>query len=460
MFARIHDNLPRTHGFEPLEIVGKIPEDLHGTLYRCGPGVYERFGVRVKHAFEADGVVSAVRLHGSTRPPEGAARVIESAGYREEERAGRRLYGSGANPLRRVLNGVRRNIKNSANTSAWVWQNDLYGLVEVARPSRLDPDTLALIGETDLGGVVGSRFSAHPHRAASLGTSFNFGLRYGRETAIDLYELPDRGKPRRLGSVPLPWPSLVHDFALTERHAVFMICPAKLMVWRALLGLSGIANLFAWDSALGSEIIVVPLADPTRAKRTRVDSFWVWHFVNAFERGDEIVLDLCRYSDFSTFSAVGSGSEANDLPVYTRAHIDPRTAKLTTQARLDGAAEFPRVHPRVEGSEHRVCFLRHDFGAGSDTRHGISCFEVEAGRVDRWEPSRLTHLSEPVPVPRRDGEDERDVWLLVLCFDEQRDRSYLAVLDGRDVAAGPVAECWFDHPIPISYHGAFLERPR
>ncbi|HHH11654.1 MAG TPA: carotenoid oxygenase, partial [Sorangium sp.] len=52
----------RFHGWEPLRIEGELPPGLRGTLIRTGPGLYERFGRRLSHSFEGDGVLMGLRL--------------------------------------------------------------------------------------------------------------------------------------------------------------------------------------------------------------------------------------------------------------------------------------------------------------------------------------------------------------------------------------------------------------
>lgn len=453
-FDALRQNLRRSHAFEPLELEGHVPEALRGTLYRVGPGVFDRFGVAVAHPFEADGAIMAVRF-GET--VEGAARVIESAGYREERAAGRRLYGTGAGRLRNIVTALRQRGKNTANTSAWLHQDQLYALMEGARPTRLDPESLEVLGEHDFHGAVGATFSAHPHRVAALASSFNFGVRYGREHMLDLYALPDRGSVRRLASVPLPWAAMVHDFIATEKHLVFMICPVRIVIWRALLGIADFEKLFEWQPGRGAEILVVPLASPEQVVRIPADPFWVWHFANAFEHGDEIVVDLCRYDDFGTLRAIRTGRgnlpTPASLPRYHRARIDRRTKRMMSEARCDGTAEFPRVHPEREGREHRFAFMH---GGSDGSSESLRVLEVETGRTSEWRPEAATALSEPIPVPRHTRpDDERDVWLLALGYEEARDRSFVAVLDGDDLERGPVARAWFDHPIPLTFHGAF-----
>jgi all-trans-8'-apo-beta-carotenal 15,15'-oxygenase len=66
-------------------------------------------------------------------------------------------------------------------------------LWEVGHPHRLDPVTLATIGEDDLG-VLGlaATFSAHPKKHPG-GDMWNFGVRFGRRCQVDLYRCPANG---------------------------------------------------------------------------------------------------------------------------------------------------------------------------------------------------------------------------------------------------------------------------
>lgn len=446
----LHQNLRRAHGFEALEVTGTLPDDLIGTLVRVGPGLFERFGGRVSHPFEADGVVSAVRFEGRGGAT-GAAAVIESEGFREEQAAGRRLYGPGAPWHRQLRNAFGMRSKNTANTSAWIWNGRLFALMEGGKPTELDPETLATLGERDFEDVVVRTFSAHPHRVAALATSFNFGIRYGKVTSLELFELPDHGSARTIGRVELPWASLVHDFVATETHLVFVICPVELVLWRALTGIGGFAKMFEWKPALGCELIVVPLADPQRVQRIAWEPLWVWHFANGFRRGDELVLELCRHTDFSTLDAIAKTKPQTAPPFYQRVVIELGRGRVRSETVAEGGVEFPHVHPKLEGAAHRFAWMR---WAGAEGREGIARVEVETGAVRAWMPAPELGVGEPILVGR-EGSDEESVWVLILAHDEVRDRSGVLVLDGRDPEAGPIAQAWFDQTIPLTFHGTW-----
>ena len=442
-------SLSRPHGFEPLRVEGRLPESLRGTLFRAGPGLFERFGTRLSHPFEADGAVTAVRFDG--RGAQGASRIVESAGYHEEAAAGRWLYTSSASWLDKMRVAMRRGSKTTGNTSVFLWQERLFALMEGGPLQELDPATLDTLAATDLG-VVSEAFSAHPHRVASLRTTFNFGVRYGRNMNIDLYALPDEGAPSKLGSVEAPWQSMVHDFMATDRHLLLFVGPVRLNLFRAALRLGDLPQLFQWRPELGSRLIVVPL-DAVHSPRTfELDPFWVWHFANAFEGAEGPCVDFCRYSEFS-LGEIGEIESTGALPVLTRLHLDLKSGTTRETPLFDVATEFPQVHPLRHGARYGTLFAQTERRGAGRVSSGVTRIDVERGGGSEWALPAGHVPSEPVLVPR--GEAEDDVFVLDLVYDEKSEHSYVAVLDGQHLEDGPLATVHFDHAIPATFHGGF-----
>jgi len=430
-------NLPREHGFEPLRVEGKLPPSLRGTLYRNGPGQFEQFSKRYAHPFEGDGAVTAVRIADGRAL--GASRVTPTAGLVEERAAGKLLYGTTASWPRKMSNLLRGKHKNLANTSVVMWQGRLFALVEASKPTELSPDDLAMLGETDLG-VIHGAFSAHPHRVAARKATYNFGIEYGRQTRLNLYELPDVGAIRRLGEVALPAAVMLHDFIATESHLVFFVSPVRVNVPRAMLQLGDFKQLFRWQPEHGTEVICVPIDRPTEVVRFTIDAFYQWHFANAFTRGDEIVVDYARYRDFQSFRAFSNreGIEGNPLAGrYHRATIDLTRRTFLTEQLADRSVEFPTVAPTDAGREHALAYAAFD---------GLRAI----GSIDR----AGTILSHAVDVSERITEPLFvNGFLMSLCH--VRDAAYVAIYDARRIPDGPVAKIWLDHHVPITFHGTF-----
>jgi all-trans-8'-apo-beta-carotenal 15,15'-oxygenase len=445
-------NLPREHGFEPLEVRGAPPADLRGTLLRNGPGLFELFGTRYRHLFEGDGAITAVRFGDGAR---GAVRVTESAGLREERAARRPLHNFAVSWPRRMRNLLTGRQKNTANTSVIQWQGRTLALMEAGRPTEIlvGADDLTTLGETDLGGVVGRTFSAHPHRVPSRRATYNFGVEYGRQNELRLYELPDAGAARVVARVPLPLAVMCHDFVVTDRHAIWFLHPLAVDLARLFTGrATSLDELFRWRGDRASEVVIVPLDRPAEVTRFEVPHSWVWHFASAQTRGTEIVVDYVHYPDASSFTELARTAERFVPGTPHRATLDLRGRGFRTEPVADCAAEFPRVHPELETGDYRDVWLALDDG------EAIGRLEIESGAVVRHPLPAGQRGGEPIPVPKRGpGRGERDVWVLVLAYDAIADRSGVLIFDGARFPDPPVASAWFDHRIPVTFHGTWVD---
>jgi carotenoid cleavage dioxygenase-like enzyme len=65
-------------------------------------------------------------------------------------------------------------------------------------------------------------------------------------------------------------------------------------------------------------------------------------------------------------------------------------------------------------------------------------------------------VSEPVFVPRSESAAEGDGFLLCLVYDEDCDRSHLALFDAQRIDSGPRAKAMLDHRVPMGFHGCWL----
>ena len=241
---------------------------------------------------------------------------------------------------------------------------------------------------------------------------------------------------------------MLHDFVATERHLVFFVSPAIIRRARALLGLNPFAELVGWEPRRGSEVIVVPIDAPEAPCRFRVDAFYQWHFAGAFDVEDGVVVDAVTYPDLATLEALGGGVEGLEGGVLTRHRIDLRRQHLGREPLDDRPVEFPQLDPRHAGGAYRRLWL-----VGSDQLLQLDLSGDGAGAARRHPVSPALHASEPIFVPRSPDAEEGDGWVLTLVYDERSDTSHVAILDTRRFEDEPVARVWFDHHIPLTFHG-------
>jgi len=436
-------NLTRPHGFEKLTVSGTLPAGLDGTLYRAAPALFSRGSTRVVHRFEADGALIGTRFDGGE--VSGGVRYIESEAYLREEKAGRILTGSAAPWWRRTLDMVRGRIKNSGNTSVMAWNDRLFALMEAGIPVEMSPDDLKTVGETNLG-VVPAAFSAHPHRHAS-GALYNFGVRYGRQSYIDLFRLDKTAQ--HFGSVPMPWATMLHDFALTEKAMVFLIGPAPMDMLGALLG-KDITTVFEWTPSLGAQILYVPLHDPSAFKTFEIESAWVWHVARGFEEGDTTVFDVVEYPDLDSLGAIGDGSRVIEPPRLVRYRMNHSTGTTERHLLWDAIVEFPTLRNNATHADAPIfTHLSHDPMGTKNPRQGVARFTVKNG-TDRFAFPPGVRVDEPVFAMTDEG------GAILQLTQPPEGNAEIAVFRADHLSDGPQARVRFDQPLPQSYHGLFV----
>jgi hypothetical protein len=127
------------------------------------------------------------------------------------------------------------------------------------------------------------------------------------------------GSTRRqeIGSVPTDRLAYVHSFGLTDRYAAIVESPPELRV-RRLFQDRPFIKRFAWDEARNTRVLIVDresgrlVADPETAP------FMTYHHVNAFERGDTLIVDLVAYDDDYAVEGLSldrTRSDTDDFPV-------------------------------------------------------------------------------------------------------------------------------------------------
>jgi len=459
-FQALQD-VPREHGFEPLVIDGRIPDWLRGTLYKAGPALFSSGGRRYQHWFDGDGGVAALRF-GDGRAT-GGFRVVQSAGLRTERAKGKRLYGGYDTITPSFFRRVFAKMKNQANTAMLAHGDQLYALMEGGLPTRIGKEDLSTLGEDNLDGTLAKNFSAHPHGVVDRKATYGFAAWSGPRTTLTLYELAWEGRSRVLATHVLPVPTMVHDFIATPKHLVFFVSPLVMNVGSFFLGRKGFASSLDWKPERGTEIIVVPIDDPEHATRFQAEPFYQWHFGNAWEEGDTIVVDFIRYDDFQSSARLGQLArlERSPAPIFRgtfwRAWVEPKRKAFRAEERWPRVGELQRVADDRAGRPTRFTYAP-VYARGSDVTglwDGIAKVEMDKGTAIEH-PLPAGHYASETIFVRRSEVTEDDGALVTIVYDATTDRSYGLVLDARDLS--PLATAWFDHRVPPGFHGTWVGR--
>lgn len=455
-------------------VEGRLPRDLSGRLFRNGPGIFERAGFRKHCILDGDGMIQELRIG------DGKAvyrnRFVRTPKFVAEEAAGRFLYPSWTTPAPGgwAANLGLPRIRPSASVNIVHRNGALYALEDVSWPYLIAESDLSTLGETRFG-LDGAMFHAHPKIDGRTGHWVHFGMLPGRPYLLHLTELDAEDRVVRHRRIRRDDPFYIHDFFVTERYVVFNIMPVTLPgLFSLIFGTRSFAGNMKWRPERGSRLLIFRRdgSDDDMPVEIEVASVWMWHSVNAWNEGDVVIADFVGYDDPDHFLGPDPASfaimEGRMVPVKNpgklrRFRIDVGAGRATTEILHPGNMEFPQVHPSVSCARYRRAFFAASSRNAGDGYFGFDSvlrFDVDTGTSDAFAFEADCHVSEPsfAPAPSAAADDHAG-WVLVLVYDGKSDRSFVAVLDARRLADGPLARIHLDHHTPIALHGCWVPGP-
>lgn len=415
-----------------LEVNGTIPTGLDGTWVRNGPNPQTGESV---HWFDGDGMLHGVRIAGGRAEWYGR-RYVQTP------------YLADIDPSELVIPG---GAVTRANVSTVQHGGHLLALGEVGHPYEISLGNLSTVGPYDFDGRLQTAMTAHPKIDPSSGEMHFFG--YGFADPFLTYHVADRaGSLLRSVPIALPNAPMMHDFAITDRSIVFMDLGIRFDLSTSL------AFPFRFDPAFPCRIGVLDRAATTDTTRWfDIESCFVFHVVNAFQSGQQIMLDVIRYEELWTESSDEAFAPA--VPFRYVIDLDRGTVR---QAQLDDRwVEFPTIDRRLTGLPHDVSWTA-DIGPSTSEPRPSTLIQHDARGASVSSQSYtfpgLDVIGEPLFVADPDRAAGRGGWIMLVVYRNEEARSDIVILDAESIADGPIATIELPVRVPFGFHATFASR--
>jgi carotenoid cleavage dioxygenase-like enzyme len=445
---------------DDLTVIGDVPSDLDGVYLRntenpVHPAVAGRY-----HPFDGDGMIHVVGFRDGTVFYRN--RFVRTDGFRAEQEAGGPIWAGLAESPRHSTRdgwGARGRLKDSSSTDVVLHAGTaLSSFYQCGEAYRLDPLTLDTLGKAPWA-PAGWGVSAHPKADERTGELlfFNYGtdapyLHYGVVDATDrLVHYVD---------VPLPGPRLPHDMAHTDNYAILNDCP---LFWEPeLLAQGHYAARFHPELPL--RIGVLPRrGGPGEVRWFEAAPTYVLHWVNAYEDGNEIVLDGFFQGDPDP-KDTGQGSVYQRMfrflaldRMQTRLHrwrLNLATGEVKEERRSDRITEFGMINQRYAGRRHRYAYATTGV-PGWFLFDGLVKHDLATGADERYAFGDGVYGSETAMAPRLGSTGEDDGYLVTLTTDMAADRSECLVFDAARIGDGPVCRIRLPERISSGTHSTW-----
>jgi len=440
------------------EVIGEIPAELQGTLYRVGPD-RQYPSLEGDIIINGDGMVSLFRFDNGH--VQFKSRYVKTERLLREREARKRLYGSYRNRFTDDPRTEGTDRDNTGNTYAFYHAGKLFALREDSLPHQIDLDTLETLPKWNFDGALKSiNLTAHPKIDPETGEWISFAMfAYGQENAGDrpntdmmLHVIDKSGKLYRQEAFYAPFPGISHDFAVTRDHFIFGILPLTIDLKRVRAG----GPFFAYDPDQAPCWGIMPRAG-------RVDDIrWFTvphaiasHIMNAYTEGTKVHVDadMSHGNNFTFLPAIdGSRTEmADGIATFTRLTFD--------LAAPDGDVKmtpFPGAVGGLPRIDERYAMTRYRYGYFMSPA-GVSRLDWDTGEiVSHSNPAVPGLCQEPVFVPRHPDSPEGDGFLLCLFNKFQDNTAELLILDAMNLAGAALARVQLPFNQPFAFHGCFV----
>ncbi len=411
--------------YESLPVVGKIPSALRGSYLRNGfnpPGAvpfHWFFGAGMVHGFDfADGCVAYRNRY--VRTP-----------YFEQDMD--------------LMTAVGDLTFSPANTNIVRHAGRLLALEEAHFPWEIGTD-LSTLQSHNFDGKLNSPMTAHPKICPKTGEMLFFGYQFFQQPYLTYHRVDARGTLVQSEVIDIPRPVMMHDFTITENHAIFFDLPIVFDMDK---------GGFHFDRDAGARVGVMPRNGTNATVRWfEVEACSVFHCLNSYERGDEIVIQVCRAK-----SLMDSGmNDLADQSVLWQWTLDMVTGGVAETQLYNHAGDFPRIDDRRVGQPNRFGYIAGLRAAATPT-FSASVFQYDLDERTAIEHSfggTETHVFEPVFAPAHATAAENEGWILVLSHNDTTDVTTLNILDAQHFAAAPVATIALPQRIPFGAHGNWM----
>lgn len=444
---------------DDLDVIGEIPDDLDGVYLRNTENPIHPALDRY-HPFDGDGMVHLAGFRGGKAFYRN--RFVRTAGFFAEQEAGQSLWaGIAEHPKIAVAEGgwgARQRMKDASSTDVVIHAGQaVTSFYQCGELYRLDPLTLETLGTTSWDGRFPTDgVSAHAKVDPATGEMLFFN--YSKQAPYMHYGVVNaQNELVHYTEVPLPGPRLPHDMVFTPNYSILNDCP---LYWDEDLLKNDIHAARMHDKP--TRFAVIPRhGSADQIRWFEADPTYVLHWTNAWEEGDEIVIE-----GFFQHQPVPQPAADDPMRLYrfvaidymeTRLHrwrLNLRTGQATEESLRDDFTEFGVINPNFLGHKSRYVYaatavpgwfmfnglVKHDTWTGEDTavRHadGVVC-------------------SEPVMAPRIGSASEDDGYVLTFTSDVENDSSECMIFDAQAMTEGPVARVRLPQRISSGTHATW-----
>lgn len=429
---------------ENLTVIGEIPKELNGVYMRNGPN--PAFPpISYTYPLDGDGMIHAIYFN------EGKAsyrnRFVETKGLLAERRAGHAIYGGIAHPIPvdpklvgkdgdpgpfkdgafiHVIRHAKQYLALWEGGPAYEMTRELQTLGEWCPPAAKSPFNV----------------NAHSRRDPITGELHMFTYDI-QPPYLTYYVIDPMGKLVKQAPIDKKYSSMMHDFVLTKNYAVFFDCPSIFDPAAAEKG----ESLLQWRPELGTKIGILS-RHSDKITWLQTEPFFIFHFANAYEENNKIIVDYARHADFKMIARGKS-----QPPMLYRTIIDLDHQIVSHYQIDDRHVEFPRINDFKNSHSYRYSYMP---TKPNGNYNGLVKYDMQQKSSQIHNFGEFFEIGEAVFAPKTNNGAEDEGYIMLFVYNKKENSSEFIILNAQDFTAEPLAKIKLPQRVPNGLHGSWM----
>ncbi|KAF5752734.1 9-cis-epoxycarotenoid dioxygenase 5 [Tripterygium wilfordii] len=453
-----------------LPVTGEIPECINGVYLRNGANpLFEP--VAGHHLFDGDGMIHAVSIDNGSASY--ACRLTETQRLKQERALGRPIFPKAIGELHghsgiarlllfyaRGLCGLVDHKKGigAANAGLVYFNGRLLAMSEDDLPYQVritESGDLETVCRYDFDDQLKSTMIAHPKVDPVSKELFALSYDVVHKPYLKFFKFSSNGEKSPDVEIPLPVPTMMHDFAITEN---FVVIPDQQVVFKLQEMISGGSPVIYDDNKKSRFGILRKNATDAN------DMIWIespdtfcFHLWNAWEEpeSDEVVvIGSCMTPPDSIFNE----SEECLQSVLSEIRLNLKTGLSTRRPIISDSEqvnlEAGMVNRNLLGRKTRFAYLA--IAEPWPKVSGFAKVDLSTGEVKKYFYGDRRYGGEPFFLPRDpNSEEEDDGYILVFVHDEKTWKSELQIVNAVNLQLEALVK--LPSRVPYGFHGTFID---
>ena len=439
-------------------VEGVIPKWISGSFIANGPGQYKVGDQSFQHWFDGFALLKGFRFDDGN--VSAVARYIRSKQFLESNQRQELYINEFGTSAKGFMGGLRDLLCSSqydnANVNLYkIDSGDVVAVTETPHHWIIDKDTLATIQKKTYQDDIKAQICLpHPILDYNRKVLVNIMVRYGRKTSYQVIQhCMETGHRKKIACYDSDVPFYLNSFLMTPRYVILYRTSTELNVTRLLNPAKPILNAFVNQSTSASSFIVIDRKDGS-AREFSVDGFHCYHGCNAYECGDDLILDIITTSsgDYSGFTIENISSSLHVRSNLVRYVISLKNGTVKHEKILSGGCvEFPRINERLDsGNAYKHLYVV-DKAEDATWFNQIKEVGVQSGSVRQWSQDNVV-VGEPVFIEC--SHEIKDSVIMSLISDEVVGKSGLVIISAETFER--VAVIWLPCYFAPGLHGNFF----